>query len=110
MLAKEDLISMRYAAICLSSIGAYEVPRGQWDNLLEVLCNNTQSDSLYIRMASLTTLGFLSEDIDPKNLPASQMNDILYALLSNIHENQNELTKISVEAFKRAAPYLIRNF
>jgi hypothetical protein len=38
------------------------------------------------------------------------MNEILFALLSNVNENQLELTKISVEAFKRAAPYLLGNF
>jgi hypothetical protein len=61
-------------------------------------------------MASLQTLGYLSEDLDPSLIPASQMNDILYAVLTNMNANQLELTKISVEAFKRAAPYLLENF
>ena len=38
------------------------------------------------------------------------MNNILFAVLSNIHENELALTKISIAAFGRAAPYIRRNF
>lgn len=110
LLAREDLNSIKFASTCLAAIGALEIPLHQWDNLIETLCNNAQSDSLYIRMASLQTLGYLSEDLDPSLIPASQMNEILYALLTNMNAQQLELTKISVEAFKRTAPYLLKNF
>lgn len=54
-------------------------------------------------MASLQTLGYLSEDLDPKVIPAGEMNNILFAVLSNINPQAIELTKQSVKAFSRAA-------
>lgn len=53
LLAIEDLNSIKHAAVCLAAIGAYEIPLHQWDDLIGNLCKNTQSDSIYIRMASL---------------------------------------------------------
>jgi len=65
---------------------------------------------MYFRMASLQVLGYLSEDLEPIYIPQDQMNNILFALLSNFNKDQIELTKIAVNAFARAAPYISENF
>jgi hypothetical protein len=71
LLAREDLNSIKYSAVCIAAIGAYEIPRNLWPDLIEMLCKNCLSDSMYIRMASLQTLGYLSEDLEPTQIPVT---------------------------------------
>jgi len=39
LLAIEDMNSIKYAGVCISAIGAIEVPLGEWPNLIEMLCS-----------------------------------------------------------------------
>lgn len=56
------------------------------------------------------TLGYLCEDIEPCYIEESQMNDILYACLSNVSKDNIKISQIAVRAFARAAPYTNKNF
>jgi hypothetical protein len=40
LLAREDLNSIKFAATCLAAIGSYEIPKQQWDDLIDTLCKN----------------------------------------------------------------------
>lgn len=40
LLAKEDLDSIKHAAVCISAIAALEIPKGSWIEIIDALCNN----------------------------------------------------------------------
>lgn len=62
------------------------------------------------RLASIQTLGFLCEDLEPEDISADLLNSILGSVLQNIIPDQKELSLIAIKAFARAAPVTNRNF
>jgi len=110
MLANTDFIVIKAAATCVAAIAVIELPTGQWPNFIETLTKNAESNDLNVRLASLQTLGFICEDIDPASLNQVDMNNILFAVLSNIIPQELTLTRIAMKAFSRAAPITSKNF
>lgn len=74
------------------------------------MTTNAQVQELNIKLASLFTLGFICEDINPECLSIEELNAILFALLSNVDLNNIEITQIAMKAFARAAPITDKNF
>lgn len=58
----------RQIAQILSSIASIEVPRKEWDELIPSLCTNSSNDELNIRLASLTTLGYICDELYPADI------------------------------------------
>ena len=110
MLANQDTTVIKAAATCVAAIAVIEIPTGQWNDILPLLSENSNSDDINVRLASLQTLGFICEDINPECLGQDNMNSILSAVLTNIFPEQLELTKIAMKAFSRAAPITDKNF
>ena len=110
MLANTDIVIIKAAATCIAAICVIELPSGMWNDILDLLQANANSDDLNVRLASVLTLGFICEDIDPKYLSEDQLNLILPAVLSNIIPGQIQLTQIAMKAFGRAAPITEKNF
>lgn len=100
---------MRAAATCVAAIAVIEIPPKQWD-ILSLLSNNAMLDDFNVRLASIMTLGFICEDINPEFLSVDDLNLILPAVLNNIFPEQLEITKIALKAFARAAPITDKNF
>jgi importin subunit beta-1 len=46
-------------------VGVIEVPKGEWNDLIPNLVDNANSQDFNVKMASLMTLGYLCEDIEP---------------------------------------------
>lgn len=84
MLANQDPTVIKAAATCVAAIAVIEVPCGQWPDIIPNLSNNSYADDMNVRLASLQTLGFICEDIDPSFLAQDQMNLIIHAVLTNI--------------------------
>ncbi len=110
MLANQNPTVIKAAATCVAAIAVIEVPSGMWVDIIPNLANNSFSDDMNVRFASLQTLGFICEDIDPTYLAQDQMNSIIHAVLSNILPDQIDLTIIAIRAFARAAPITDKNF
>ena len=49
-------------------------------------------------------MGFLCEDLDPTGFTQTDVNSILFSLLSNIDPNNDQFTEISLKALLRATP------
>lgn len=75
-----------------------------------MLCDNSLSNDDSVRRASLQTLGFICEDMNPENFSVDDLNLILYAVLSNVMTDKIDLTQIAMKSFSRAAPITSRNF
>ena len=110
MLGNIDIVVIKAAATCVAAIAVIEVPAGQWPDIIPMLSQNSNSDDDNVKLASLVTLGFICEDINPECLSPDNMNQILSAVLTNVYPDKIELTKIAMKAFSRAAPITDKNF
>ena len=90
---KEGIIAQLASPIALvraqvanvvSTIACIEIPRHEWDDLLPLLCANSEHEDYNIRMSSLTTLGYICEEIDPESVIDPIKNQIIVALIKNI--------------------------
>ena len=93
----------------LSAIASIEIPRKEWEDLIPNLCTNSTSEQMNIRLASLTTLGYICEELDPEDLTNELKNNIILALTNNI-DAKNETTRLSIKALIYSIPYTSPNF
>ena len=40
LLGGQTVDEIKYGAICVAAIGVQEIPRGEWNDLITILCNN----------------------------------------------------------------------
>ena len=74
------------AAIAVAGICKIELPNKQWNNIFDILCNTSQNENLYIQLSSLTTLEYIYEEIDIKDITLDNKAKLLntyYSLLDN---------------------------
>jgi importin subunit beta-1 len=67
-LASEHSLVRSQVANLVAAIASIEIPRGEWDGLISNLCGNAEHTAYNIRLASLTTLGYICEELNPDNL------------------------------------------
>lgn len=63
-------------------------------------------------MTSLTTLGYICDELMPEDFVDEQKNAIVKALVENISEDpaQLEVTKLAIRALPNSIPYAKKNF
>jgi len=95
----------------LASIASIEIPRKEWDDLVPNLCNNSTSEDINIKLASLTTLGYICEELHPDDLNNNTKNNIILALTNNINAQPPiEPTRLAIKALLFSIPYTRPNF
>jgi importin subunit beta-1 len=110
-LASKKLLVRNQIANVLAAIASIEIPRKEWDDLIPNLCVNSTSDDINIKLASLTTLGYICEELGPEDLNDALKNSIILALTNNISaEGPLEPTKLSIRALLYSVPYTKPNF
>lgn len=103
-------------ASLVSAIAAIEIPRGEWLDLISNLCNNAGHSEHHIKLASLQTLGFICEELEPQDLSSELKNAIIVALTTSINIQEGEkghgfpATKLAVKALLHSVPYAAQNF
>ena len=65
--SQNNLVRMSVASL-IAAIASIEIPRNEWDSLLPSLTVNAENDDLNIRLTSLTTLGFICEELQPEHV------------------------------------------
>ena len=83
-LASTKVLVRNQIANILAAIASIEIPRKEWDDLIPNLCNNSTNEDINIRLASLTTLGYICEELYPEDLADDLKNSIILALTNNI--------------------------
>lgn len=68
----------------VAAIASIEIPRKEWDEIVPNLCINAEHTEYNVRLASLTTLGYICEEIRPEDLPGPVKNQVILALINNI--------------------------
>jgi importin subunit beta-1 len=76
-LASPSQLVRSQIASLVSAIAAIEIPRGEWLELINILCTNATNVDPQIRTASLQTLGFICEELDPSDLNDGLKNLII---------------------------------
>ncbi len=54
---------MKSGATILAVIASIELPRGEWGQIIDLLAENCSNEDLNIKIASITTLGYICEQI-----------------------------------------------
>lgn len=99
-------------ASLIAAIAQIEIPRGEWVELIANLCANSSHDDQKIKLTSLTTIGYICEELEPEDLTQELKNQIMLALTNNISkdEGQVEACRLAVKALHHAVPYATVNF
>ncbi len=111
-LATQSSVVRNQIATLIAAIAAIEVPRGEWGELVGSLCQNANHEQMPIRLASLTTIGYICEEIKPEDLSVPLKNEIMQALTQNIAKEAavEEPCRISIKALLHSVPYMANNF
>jgi len=111
-LASPKSLVRNQIANILASIASIEIPRKEWDDLIPNLCTNSTSSDINIKLASLTTLGYICEELSTDDLNNDLKNNIILALTNNISASPEEEqpTKLAIKALLYSIPYTSPNF
>lgn len=109
-LASEDAGLRSQVANIIAVIASIEIPRKEWDDLLPNLCSNAENNQDYVRLASLTTLGYICEEIDTDCITDLTKNAIIVALVNNITNQDNEACRLAIKALLHSIPCAAQNF
>lgn len=98
-------------ALCVASIAAIEIPRGEWAELTGVLIQTAGDSNLNNRLSSLQTLGFMADEIESKHFSEQQKSQVITAIMQNLAaEGQDPRTAlIALKAFYSALHLATQN-
>ncbi len=96
----------------VSAIALIELPRHEWDKLLDILVANAQGPNIEYKLASLETLGYICEELENNSISVAQVDAVLSALVSNVMPQiENENVKMSaLTALTHVIRFCEKNF
>ncbi|KAJ2497903.1 karyopherin Kap95 [Coemansia sp. RSA 1972] len=99
------------AAQAIAAITATELPQGQWQDVITTLLQNVSTTSTGLKIASLQTIGFICESINPDIL-ATQSNLILTAVIqgATAEEQSQEVRYAAITALLNSLEFVRQNF
>ena len=82
----------------VAGISSLDIPRGEWSDLIPMLCNNAEHEDINIRLASLTCLGKICEDLHSESVPQNNRYQIIVALINNLNLENLEICRVAMRA------------
>ena len=67
-LASPNIDIRKAAALAVAGICKIELPKNQWHEIFDILISTSQNENLFIQLSSLTTLEYIYEDINIKDI------------------------------------------
>lgn len=110
-LASSDKDVRKAAGIAVAGICKVELPLGEWQDIIDILCQTSTNENKFIQLASVTTLGYISTEISTRDLNDEQVGKILntlYTLLSNTSDF--DLQDVCLNALLNFIPFIKRFF
>jgi importin subunit beta-1 len=102
------------AAQVVASIAAIELPRSQWNDLMQVLVRNVSEGGAHQKQASLTALGFIceSQDQDLRTSLVGHSNAILTAVVQGARkeEENDDVRLAAITALGDSLEFVGNNF
>jgi len=100
------------AAQAVSAIACIELPRNEWDEIIDILATNAQREVLEYKLASLETLGYICEELPINGLQVPKVDLILSALVSNLlpQVNKEEVKLAALTALTHCIKFCDKNF
>ncbi|OMJ68436.1 hypothetical protein SteCoe_34108 [Stentor coeruleus] len=105
-----DLDLVKIGAITVSTLFLKELPKGLWKEGLDILITNSYNTINTYKHASLLTLGYICEDLNPEVLTNEEKYKILLATLSGMAQDNEEIQYVSITAFKNSVKFFEANF
>jgi importin subunit beta-1 len=88
------------AAVTVAGICKLEIPRGEWPNIINILIETSSNQDINIRMSSLITIGYISQELMPGHLSSEEVDAILCALINNLRADIDlEIISVAIVAF-----------
>mmetsp|Transcript_14860 Transcript_14860/g.18624 ORF Transcript_14860/g.18624 Transcript_14860/m.18624 type:complete len:115 (-) Transcript_14860:2106-2450(-) len=111
-LATNSPVVRNQIASFIATIAQIEIPRGEWTELISNLCQNASNEDWQVRLTSLTTIGFICEELQPEDLTPQLRNAIMLALTNNISKEEAnvEPCRLATKALLNSIPYTAANF
>ena len=110
-LASSDKDVRKAAGIAVAGICKVELPIGEWTDIIDILCQTSQNPNPYIQLASVTTLGYISQELSLRDLNDDHIAKVLscfYTLLNNTADG--ELLEVTLNALLNFLPFTKRFF
>lgn len=110
-LASGDKDIRKAAGLAIASICKLELPLGQWQEIISTLCQTSSNENKFIQLASITTLGYISQEVSVKDLNESQQGEILSCFYEILSKNEDlEVQQVTIAAMLNFIPYMKRFF
>jgi len=90
-------------------ICSIETPRNEWMEIYDILYKTALVEDPKVRLSSVLTIGYISEEVDPNSLSELHKNNLLYAIITNINLEYLELNNITLDAFIKFIPMIKSN-
>ena len=107
-LASSNIDIRKAAALAVAGICRIELPQNQWNDIFDILISTAQNENLFIQLSSLTTLEYIYEEINVKDIDINIIAKLLntyYLLLDNNNAN-DELILSSLKSLNKFLPFI----
>eukprot|EP00898_Chlorokybus_atmophyticus_P004073 jgi/Chlat1/4667/Chrsp3S05614 len=101
------------AAQVIAKIAGVELQRKEWGDLISTLLQNMSVQGKdHLKQATLETLGFVCEEIEPEMLEQDQVNNILTAVVQGMRKEEpnNDVRLAATSALYNALDFAHTNF
>jgi importin subunit beta-1 len=99
-LASKNKEIRKAAGMTVAGICQVEIPRGEWPDIIGILINTSSNEDINIRMSSIITIGYLSQEISPEHISSGDIDLLLSGLINNMKTNEDlEIAKHATIAF-----------
>jgi len=77
--------------------------------LFDILYTNALDDSPLVRISSILTIGYISDEINPDLISNEQKNNFLFRILLNLNPENEELINTALDALIKFLPMIRSN-
>jgi importin subunit beta-1 len=111
VLADESRDLRQVSAQIISSICKFDLPSGQWPEVLKILLMNSLNINPIYKEASIMTLGYICECIDGEVFNKEESDSILTAFFSGLADNEKNFNvmKASLQGVKNSLKFFRAN-
>ncbi|GFP93669.1 importin subunit beta-1 [Phtheirospermum japonicum] len=100
------------ASQVVAKVAGIELPQKHWPELVASLLSNIHQVSHHVKQATLETLGYLCEEVEPDVIDQDQVNKILTAVVQGMNANEanTEVRLAATRALYNALGFAQANF